>query len=105
MNTAQAEAKALTRRSWDAVLWHGGWRTNCHQSPIAKGTPPHAIEDTTNWEPAGRDRQPCEGFEYGLAHTSTRPGGPQQAEWQYWSRWKKPISVDRHTRLMADEAA
>jgi len=100
MNTAQSQAKVLTHKSWEAALGQGGWRTNCFRSPIAKGSPPHAIEDIGGWEPAGRDRDPHEGYEYGLAHTCTRPRGPGSAEWQYWSRWKRPIGVDRYTRLM-----
>jgi hypothetical protein len=88
----KSEDEGLTRRSWDAVIWHGGWRTNCFRSPLpGKGTPPHNIEDTEGWEPAGHDREPREGYEYALAHTCTRPGGPGAAEWQYWSRWKRPI--------------
>ena len=81
----------LTLKSWEASIWHGGWRTNCGRSPKPKGSPPCAIEDLTGWEPAGHDREPTEGYQYGLAHTCTRPGGPKQAEWQYWSRWKRPI--------------
>jgi hypothetical protein len=93
MPTYSAQENQLTLHTWERCQLEGGWRTNCPRSPLAQGSPSVAINDLHGWEPAGRDRQPEEGYEYGLAHTSTRPGGIRTAEWQYWSRWRRPIAL------------
>lgn len=69
-----------------------GWWTCCPRSPVRKGCPRPALqasEDEAGWAPT-RDRYARPGYRYGLRQTSIRPGGPGQAEWQYWSLWRRP---------------
>jgi hypothetical protein len=81
-----------TIRTWNAACSEGGWRTFCQTSPLPKGTPSVAIELGPNWAPAGRDRIPAEGYEYGLACTCESPGFKGKSDKQYWSRWKRKLN-------------
>lgn len=78
-----------TENTFEVARNQSGWRTNCNNSPLPKGSP-SLIAEGEGWEPA-KERSPREGYEYALKHTSTRPGFRRQAEWQYWSLWRRPI--------------
>jgi len=70
-----------------------GWWTFCRRSPIRNGEPRLvASRHEYGWEPA-RERTPREGYTYACRHTSTKPGGPKSAEWQYWSLWRRPTRL------------
>ena len=80
-----------TNNTFERAVEQGGWRTDCARSPLPKG-PPDAdlIAEGPGWEPAGHDRQPQSGWQYGLELTSTSAGYAGRATKYYWSRVKRP---------------
>lgn len=98
MNTTiNTTVSPLTENTFHAAKAQGGWRTNCCRSPIAKGEP-MLVADGDGWERA-RERSPRAGYEYALKHTSTRPGFARQAERQYWSLVRRPLSGGCHMTM------
>jgi hypothetical protein len=82
---------SITTDTYRACVAEGGWRTFCQRSPLPHGEPNAPMCSSSDWEPAGHDRAPREGYEYALRPTCNSSGFVGRAAKTYWSRWRRKL--------------